>query len=320
MRRGVQRLGGHGVRAAVGITLGASLAAAVVLQALAPTVGSQADARFPAASKPSSVTVPVPSSTTTSSTTTTTAPPKATTPAPTPAPAPHRPAPAPAPSPAPAAVHHGIVPPAEPPSNIAPSPNFLNSCSGTTYDDSSGCVNASLAAITNARAQEGLGPMVLPSNWTSLTVEQQIFVITNLERTARGLAPMAGMVDSLDQASYQGAAAATDPEPPSGFPFQQWGSNWAGAVGNPLEAMYFWMYDDGPGSANIDCTASNTSGCWGHRINVLLNLNCSSLNCVMGTGYDATGYQNDPSLAEILADTSSAQTLVFSWQQEQAYF
>ena len=98
--------------------------------------------------------------------------------------------------------------------------------------------------------------MVLPSNWRQLSPEEQIFVATNLERTARGLPPLTAMATSLDQAARQGAAQNTDPGPPGGFPYSQWTSNWAGAVGNPLEAIYFWMYDDGAGSANIDCAPS----------------------------------------------------------------
>jgi hypothetical protein len=179
-------------------------------------------------------------------------------------------------------------------------------------------VNATLSAIDNGRAAEGLPAMTLPSNWTQLTVEQQLFVSTNLERTVRGLPPLSAMADALDKAAAQGAAASTDPTPPSGFPYTQWGSNWAGAVGNPLEAVYYWMYDDGLGSSNIDCTQSNQSGCWGHRNNVLMNLTCDM--CVMGTGYDATGWNNNPSLAELLVDSSGQPSVVFTWQQEQAYF
>src|SRR5579863_5214495 len=182
--------------------------------------------------------------------------------------------PAPA-STSPAAEALGVLP-----ANIAPQPNFLSSCSGTAYDDSSACVGAALQAIANGRNHEGLPPMALPSNWAQLSPGQQIFVATNLERTARGLAPLTALAIGLDQAAALGAAHDTDPEPPGGFPYRQWGSNWAGAVGNPLEALYFWMYDDGTGSANIDCTASNQTGCWGHRKNILLRLPCTS--CVMG--------------------------------------
>ncbi len=159
--------------------------------------------------------------------------------------------------------------------------------------------------------------MTLPSNWTSLTAEQQMFVVTNLERTARGLAPMSAMATSLDQSSEQAAGAGSDPSPAAGFPFKEWGGNWSGAMGNPLEAMYMWMYDDGEGSANIDCTATNTSGCWGHRDNVLLVMSCAP--CVMGAGFSATAYRGTPSMTELLVSTSGSPAVDFTWQEEEPY-
>ena len=36
------------------------------------------------------------------------------------------------------------------------------------------------------RAAEGVGPMTLPTNFTSLTVQEQILVLVNLERVDRG--------------------------------------------------------------------------------------------------------------------------------------
>ena len=211
----------------------------------------------------------------------------------------------------------GILPPGNPPANIAPSPNFLNNCSGSHYDDSAGCVTATVQAIATGRQAEGLPAMVLPTDWTSLTAQEQLFVATNLEREVRGLAPLTAMSTALDGAALGGAEQSNDPAPPNGFPWSQWGSNWAGAVGNPLEAIYFWMYDDGAGSANVDCTPSDPSGCWGHRENILVNLPCAE--CLMGTGWVATGYRGDPSLTELLVESSGTPALDFTWQQESAY-
>jgi hypothetical protein len=205
----------------------------------------------------------------------------------------------------------GILPPNNPSQNIPPNPNFLQTCNGARYDDSSGCVNATLQALGNAREQEGLPGMVLPTDWSSLSPSQQLYVVTNLERTVRGLPPLSAMASALDQASTQGAQQNEDPSPPSGFPWTSWGSNWAGAVGNPLEAMYFWMYDDGMGSSNIDCTPSNQSGCWGHRDNVLMSLSCNP--CLMGDGYSPTAWQGDPSWAQLLVDTSGSPQLDYTW-------
>jgi hypothetical protein len=219
--------------------------------------------------------------------------------------------------PAPATSASGTLPPNNPPGNISPNPNFLSNCSGSAYDNSAGCTQAVLKAIANARAQEGLPPMAPPSDWYTLSAQQQMYVATNLERTVRGLPPLTGLATALDQASTQGAANSQDPSPPSGFPWSSWGSNWAGAVGNPLEAMYFWMYDDGMNSGNIDCTPSNQSGCWGHRDNVLMNLSCHP--CDMGTGYVGNGYQGYPSWAELLVDTSGSPQLDYSWDQVTPY-
>jgi hypothetical protein len=229
---------------------------------------------------------------------------------PPPTPAPSAPPPAPAPTPV---ARVGILPPANPSSNIAPQPNFLASCSGTQYDDSGGCVGATLQAIDNARQAEGVGPMNLPGNWSSLDPQEQLFVATNLERTARGLPAIAAMAAALDEAAASGAASNSDPAPPPGFGFTQWGSNWAGAVGNPLEAIYYWMYDDGPGSSNIDCTASNSSGCWGHRDNVLLEISCS--DCLMGVGFAPSAYQGAPSWTQVLVEATGSWPEEFTWQQ-----
>ena len=201
--------------------------------------------------------------------------------------------------------------------NIVPSPNFLNNCSGSSYDDSQVCLSAVLQAIANARRHEGLPDMVLPTDWAQLSAAQQLYTATNLERTVRGLPALTGMANALDQVSQSAAAANADPSPPGDFRWTSWGGNWAGAVGNPLEAIYFWMYDDGLGSYNIDCTPSNSSGCWGHRNNVLLNLRCQP--CLMGAGFSATAWQGDPSWTELLVDTAGTPTLDFTWAQVLSY-
>ncbi len=153
--------------------------------------------------------------------------------------------------------------------------------------------------------------MTLPNDWYQLSPAEQLFVATNLERTARGLPPMTGMASTLDQAAAQGAAQPGDPLPPSGFPTGMWTSNWAGGVGSPLEAIYLWMYDDGPGSPNADCQQAGDPGCWGHRDNILAAFNCQP--CVAGIALDSTGWDSSPSWAELLVDTSASPQLAFSW-------
>ncbi len=113
--------------------------------------------------------------------------------------------------------------------------------------------------------------MNLPNNFSSLNPAEQLFVITDIERVDRGLPPFVGLVDAFDADAQGGAQGNTDPSPsavPAGMHIIAWGSNWA-ENGNPLGSNYFWMYDDGPGSGNIDCTAAGQPGCWGHRDNIL---------------------------------------------------
>ena len=184
------------------------------------------------------------------------------------------------------------------------------------YNDSAACAVNVVAAIDNARATEGLAPMVLPTNWFSLNPAQQLFVATNLERTVRGLAPLSAMAPVLDAAAAQGAAAGADPGVPPGFPVSWFGSNGAIFVGNPLEAMYYWMYDDGLGSTNVDCSSSNPAGCWGHRRNLLASMSCNL--CVMGAAWGTTA-QGATSVGELLVTTTGPVIIDFSWADEQAY-
>jgi len=198
-----------------------------------------------------------------------------------------------------------------PSANIAPDPNFLAICSGTVVDESASCTQSSLAAIDAARADEGLSAMVLPTDWVTLSPSEQLFVVTNLERTARGLPPLTAMDVRLDEAAANGAASGADPTPPADYSVPVWASNWAGALGNPLEVDYLWMYDDGPGSANVDCPTAAAEGCWGHRDNVLVALSCEE--CVMGTAVDATGWEGSPAWAELLVDTQGPIDSSFQW-------
>jgi hypothetical protein len=108
--------------------------------------------------------------------------------------------------------------------------------------------------------------MHLPGYYDSLTEAQQLFVLANLERVARGLPGFQGLSTGLDHMAQSGATANNDPNGPSGA---TWGSNWAGGEASALFADYDWMYDDGPGSPNLDCTKSDPGGCWAHRENVL---------------------------------------------------
>jgi hypothetical protein len=203
------------------------------------------------------------------------------------------------------------LPPNNPSENLSPNPNFYNYCTDSIVDLSSSCQAAALEAINHGRASEGLAPLVLPTNWAQLSSAEQLFAVTNLERTARRLAPFSGMSSVLDFVAAGAANADTDARPPSSFPASYWTSNWAGGVGSPLEAIYLWMYDDGPGSPNVECPNAGAPGCWGHRDDILAPFSCSP--CVMGVAVAHTAYEGEPSWAELMVDTTGSPALDFSW-------
>ena len=198
-----------------------------------------------------------------------------------------------------------------------------------TLQENQKCTSAAVSAIDSARAAEGVGPMNLPSNWSSLTVPEQVFVASNLERVDRGVPALVGMVAALDSDAQTGANNGGDPALSAsygGMSASASGSIWAGGELNPLLADYDWMYADGyngnNGSGNIDCTTPNASGCWGHRDIILgayTGTTCST--CVMGTGFAPTaadGYHL--SYSGLVAKPRSAiGSFVFTWAQEQPY-
>jgi hypothetical protein len=153
-----------------------------------------------------------------------------------------------------------------PPSNIDPSAAFEQACYPAP---TATCDSAALADFDSARAQEGLGPMSLPADFDSLPIPQQVFVIANIERVDRGLIPVEGLSSPINALAETGAANDDDPAFPDPFYGDAGGSNWAGAGSSALFAEFLWVYDDGLGSGNEDCTASDQSGCWGHRDNIL---------------------------------------------------
>ena len=191
----------------------------------------------------------------------------------------------------------GIVPPANPASNCSITDGGLD-------QDPTG-----LAPIDYCLAQEGVGPVVLPSNYSSLTVPEQLFVVTNLERVLRGEPPAIGLSSSLDSLAEQGAQDNTDP----GFPACacSGGSIWAGTSSVEL-SDYLWMYDDGPGGSNLDCTPTDSSGCWGHRDIILFGPDAADV--VAGAG-SVPG----SSAMEFLEGFGTSD-LVFTWSSELSYF
>lgn len=167
---------------------------------------------------------------------------------------------------------HALIPPQNPATNVAPTSAMYDNCAtqSPTSIQITSCDQETVAAIDTARASEGVGPMTLPVGYDQMPPNEQILVVSNLERTDRGLAPVTGLSSSLDALALKGARDNTDPPFPNPFYGTGGGGNWA-STSSVLFADFLFMYDDGPGPGgiNIDCTTTDTSGCWGHRDNIL---------------------------------------------------
>ncbi|HXY43485.1 MAG TPA: hypothetical protein VEH29_04805, partial [Acidimicrobiales bacterium] len=202
----------------------------------------------------------------------------------------------------------GILPPANPSANIAP--------------DSSDW----LTAIDDARAQEGVGPMDLTeASLSELPVPEQVFAIVNSERVDRGLPPIDDMTAQLNLYAQGGANAGNDPTIPSsltgGAPITWGGGIWAGGLTSPLEADYYWMYDDGWSGAsttNSACSQSDISGCWGHRDIILHEFGgCPTGPAVlsMGAAFSPSGYADGSLTAVVVGSCAAPTDVTATWGQ-----
>lgn len=182
--------------------------------------------------------------------------------------------------------------------------------SGTTIvpiSTSDQCIETALQAINNAHISEGIAPVTLPSNWFALTSPEHLFVIADLERISMGEIPFIGLNPTLDATAQTGADNNSDPSMPSINGILWMGGDWAGAFPGTLAVDYSWMYYDGYGGNNLDCTSPTSSGCWGHRDNILAQPQCNS--CYMGAGVvPGTSY------ADLFVETQTPLPCSFSWE------
>ena len=186
----------------------------------------------------------------------------------------------------------------------------LQNCPTNSATISNACMSGALSDFNRARAKEGLGKLILPSNFRALTVAQQILVLTNLDRRARGLRPFIGLNSTLNGIAARGARYRTDPSFPSWT--NQGGANWASTY-NSLWTEYLWMYQDGPGGVNMACTPTRTTYCWAHRHNILRGYGAPR---VMGVGT----YSGNGDAALYLGYDTHDTTFVFRWSSEAKYF
>jgi hypothetical protein len=248
------------------------------------------------------------------------------------------------------AASSGILPGANPARNITPSPDFVasgactrsagvwhcaNPCvtpslSFPSYTNSSSCTSFVLRAINRARRREGVARMTLPTNFLQLTVAEQLFVLADLERTARGLAPYLGLNAALTREAQRAADNGGDPSLAPGFAvgldkqgYDAMGGAWSSGF-SPLNADYFWMYEDGWGGSaartfNSSCTSSGAAACWAHRDQLLgydprfnpgVGLGCRT--CEMGTGFSLAG--SSSSFVDLIEmPASRAPAMTFTW-------
>jgi hypothetical protein len=203
----------------------------------------------------------------------------------------------------------GILPPSNPPANIAPS--------STDY----------LTAINSARAAEGVNPLsITESSFDALSIPEQVFTIVNVERIDRGEPAISYMTAQLDAVAQGGANAGADPgiamTLTGGIPATYGGAIWAGGLTNVLEADYYWMYEDGfsgAATSNEACSLLSLGGCWGHR-DIILHQFAGCPNGAptlsMGAAYSGGGYPGGSIAAILSSDCSGAPAdVTVSWNQ-----
>ncbi len=185
------------------------------------------------------------------------------------------------------------------------------------------CQHAMVRALDRAHAALGIGPYLLPAHFYSLTGSDQLLILTNLDRLAYGLPPVAGLSPALNAVAATGVSGDADPDPSAllnNFPAFGWSSNWAGGYGNALEAYYAWMYYDGWGgkqTSNLDCTSPTAGGCWGHRDDVLAFPNPGLLSMGASVSRDTAG-QIGYAITLVWTPQTNWTSYTYSWASAQA--
>jgi hypothetical protein len=226
------------------------------------------------------------------------------------------------------AARGALLPPRNPAHALRLDEHIQTDCTGV-HDVSATCVDESVAMLNAGRRNEGLGPLLLPRNWARLTTPEQIFVLTELERTARGLQPDTGLAADWNTAARAGADAGSDPTS-SGSGARGFLAIWAGGQQNPVIAMVGWIYDDAEfpdhSSDTINCSGASSSGCWGHRDAILRDTQATACGnrCAVGAGYSPEGFsatgpgQGRESYAEVfgIGAADNPDRLMFRWTSE----
>jgi hypothetical protein len=184
-----------------------------------------------------------------------------------------------------------------------------------TAPQGSACENDALDMLDTARVATGLTPYALPGGFVSLAPTVQVFILANLDRTAYGLQPVAGLSPALDAVAAKGVATDSDPNPPPKLDLSYASNAASGGIPNVLYTYYLWMYDDGYGSPNADCSAPTSAGCWGHRRDIFALPTSTTSSMGAAVGHDHHG---QPSYAELIVGTPSHAVYDYTWRQATA--
>lgn len=196
--------------------------------------------------------------------------------------------------------------PLNPAKNI-PVPSYVFSGACRTAPTGQDCSALLIRALNDARHKMGEPSYALQARFRTLSGAERLLVLANADRVLYGRNPLTALNATLSASARQGAQHDADPAfvKVNGNQYVAGASNWAAGsppMNNPLYAYYLWMYDDGPGSANLDCTAPGDPGCWGHRDGTLLAIPAADKMFMgVGTGVDSRGYYAWTELFEAFA-------------------
>lgn len=160
------------------------------------------------------------------------------------------------------------------------------------------CLHAVVADFDIARRKEGLGAIVLPTNFVHLSAPRQMFVLINIERIDRHLPPFNGLSSTLNSVAQTGANHDAAGHPPTNMPASTpHASEWS-KVSNALFSDFVWMYDGGAAA----------------RAGILMNV-CGPLTegAAIASGHPGAG-----AFLEGLDTRDRADT--FTWNGERAFF
>jgi hypothetical protein len=177
------------------------------------------------------------------------------------------------------------------------------------------CIDAGVYYLDKARARAGLPPYALPADFPSLKPEQQLFILTNLDRVAYGLQPIAGLTAKLNHvALVSGVWRADDPHLSNATDVSVWWPGWAGSFDNAPMAYEVLVWDDGLGSTNPRCTPTDHSRCWGHRHSVLWKYGA---HAAMGAaaGRDLSRHQRGYAYLYVGGSSGYHPTYSYTWKQ-----